>query len=461
MTTELNSAKNSAPEQAAQNQPKNSPTPPFHLESLYEDVPIIFQPSRVAEANSTDVLIAIDTNVLLLPYTLKKDRLPSLQKFYETIKGDDRLFLPARVAREFITHRDRKLAELLKTIADNRSRINTGDTGLPSVLEGISGSEDLAKASSAMAVAKSEYMKALARIEDQVKSWSGDDPVTSIYAKVFDSTNIVSPSDNEESILLDWDRRASSKIPPGYKDRGKADGGIGDFLIWLSLLELGKTHQKDLIFITGDEKADWAVRVNGGGAYPRPELVAEYRKHSGGKNIRLAELHEILEEMEASDSFVRDVETAEAVANNEIRAVKSSQLTIPSAVYSISVPFSSVAEFDLPYGGSEIEFEASGTSFKFQVSEAGVNSVWIYPNPAHVLFKISTGTIGEKIDLTDVEPMSSPVNLVRGQLVVARNLNGHSLVARLVRSNQPQFNDRFKVDFVFNIFRDGIPLLVP
>ena len=46
-------------------------------------------------------------------------------------------------------------------------------------------------------------------------------------------------------------------IPPGYKDAGKEDSGIGDLLIWHTILELGKVHKKSVIFVSGDEKPDW------------------------------------------------------------------------------------------------------------------------------------------------------------------------------------------------------------
>lgn len=87
---------------------------PFRLEGIFEDAAQIFKPNRVRRASSSDVIIAVDTNVLLLPYTIRKDGLPELQAFYEQIRAENRLYLPARAAREFIVHRDRKLAELIK-----------------------------------------------------------------------------------------------------------------------------------------------------------------------------------------------------------------------------------------------------------------------------------------------------------------------------------------------------------
>ena len=43
-------------------------------------------------------------------------------------------------------------------------------------------------------------------------------------------------------------------MPPGYKDGRKEDEGIGDFLIWKSLLKFGEEKKLDLAFVTGEEK---------------------------------------------------------------------------------------------------------------------------------------------------------------------------------------------------------------
>lgn len=168
---------------------------PFKLESSFEDVSQIFKPNKVTKASNKDVLIAVDTNVLLLPYTLRKDGLSTLQKFYQDLRSANRLFLPARVAREFITNRDKKLAELLKALGDVKSRMNIGEKKLSPILDGVDGSEEMATVSQALNAAKKQYTAALEKVEARVQSWSGDDPVTSIYDTVFDGENIISPTD--------------------------------------------------------------------------------------------------------------------------------------------------------------------------------------------------------------------------------------------------------------------------
>ena len=58
-------------------------------------------------------------------------------------------------------------------------------------------------------------------------------------------------------------RRYRDKVPPGYKDASKDDGGIGDFLIWKTLLQLGSKEKKDFVFVTGEQKPDWFNQASG------------------------------------------------------------------------------------------------------------------------------------------------------------------------------------------------------
>lgn len=437
---------------------------PFRLERCFEDASKIFKPNKVALASNQDVLIAVDTNVLLLPYTIRKDGLPTLQQFYQDVRSANRLFLPARVAREFISNRDTKLAELLKMLGDVKSRINIGEKKLSPILDGVEGSDEMATASQALTEAKKQYTAALEKVEARVQSWSGDDPVTSIYNTVFDAANIIVPTDTNADILVEWQKRLIDRVPPGYKDGNKEDTGIGDFLIWKSLLALGASYKKDLIFVTGEEKADWFVRFNNRAAYPRPELVAEYRKYSGGKNIRLVEFHEVLREMEVSQDVVREVESAEIAANNIIRA------SLPFDEWQ-NYPFNlqaraplgsiALADFRMRYGGQNIIFTAGDARFEFSVSEQGKDSLWAYANGIDQLNNIPRGSIGQRIDTTSMIGANNAFSVSKGEMLWVRNVSGYTLIARLIETNYPEPNHPFEVKFVFSIFEPGDTVVVP
>jgi hypothetical protein len=155
--------------------------------------------------------------------------------------------------------------------------------------------------------------------------------VVSIYARVFNKDTVIDLPWNEkakEEYLKEMTWRYQHKVPPGYKDARKEDSGIGDLLIWKSLLSLGEIKKMDLAFVTGEQKADWFVRGDGAPVYPRHELVDEYRRASGGRSLRLMSLYELLEEMKLDDEVVLDVKHAEVQANAAVLLQKTSAPTL-------------------------------------------------------------------------------------------------------------------------------------
>ncbi|MGO7185271.1 PIN domain-containing protein [Rhizobium brockwellii] len=406
---------------------------PLTLENIFEDVGSIFLPNEVGKASSRDVLIAVDTNVLLLPLTIGSDALSKLQAFYERLRAEERLFLPARAAREYISNRDRKFADLLKTLNDMKSRVNQ-DTKLPPILD----TEDYAAAEKVLAKAKSDYIKALARLGETVRSWNGDDPVTKVYAAAFDRNNIISPEQELSQVLLEWKTRRAEQRPPGYKDASKPDTGVGDFLIWKSLLDLAEMKKKDMIFITGDEKADWSVRVDGKGVFPRPELIAEYRKASGGKSIRFANLHDVLREMDVAEEVVSEVEAAEQIANISSWSGAGKRIGASKV-------------FIMDGGKGEFVFDREHVLFDLKSTLGTSDFVWIYPiNDFALTFSKYNGLPGTVVQIGGLARLEKPFPLSVGETLYVRDNYGHTLLARLLSVSH--FSDvNVKIDFEYAI----------
>src|SRR5262249_28047629 len=114
---------------------------------------------------------------------------------------------------------------------------------------------------------------------------------------------------------LKW--RFKYKIPPGYSDAKKPDGGAGDLLIWKTVLKEGKHQQKDFIFVTAEEKPDCWVRNDGATFTPRLELLEEYRAFTGGYTVHIIQLSQLLRLFEVADevlNIVRNVEEANTTA---------------------------------------------------------------------------------------------------------------------------------------------------
>jgi hypothetical protein len=137
---------------------------PFLLEEIYPDPVDVFAPTLVADIAASDALVVMDTNALLLPYKIGKDDLGALRESYKKLAEKKRLFLPARVAREFIKNRDRNVADLMKMMSDQGSRISVSVDTLSPILDGVNGYDDLKKASATLAEGRKAYLKALDRV---------------------------------------------------------------------------------------------------------------------------------------------------------------------------------------------------------------------------------------------------------------------------------------------------------
>jgi hypothetical protein len=122
-------------------------------------------------------------------------------------------------------------------------------------------------------------------------------------------------------------RRFINKIPPGYKDEAKGDQGIGDLLLWLTILEIGSARQTSVIFVSGEEKADWWHRSEHQQLYPRFELVDEFRRASGGHSFHIIKFSRLLELFGASTEVVAEVREEERIAARQV------PLTRPGEIY--------------------------------------------------------------------------------------------------------------------------------
>lgn len=78
-------------------------------------------------------------------------------------------------------------------------------------------------------------------------------------------------------------------VPPGYKDDDKKNkhGGDnnkhGDYIIWRQIIDYAKEEEKNIIFITHDQKEDWWNIVHGKTVGPRIEIRKEFSEKTSQK----------------------------------------------------------------------------------------------------------------------------------------------------------------------------------
>jgi hypothetical protein len=227
-------------------------------------------------------LIALDANVLLNLYRYSDE---TREEFLKILKlFEDKLILPNWAAQEFFSNRldviveqeksyDETLGEIVKL---EKKFANTRQH--PFLSQGL-----LSRLARLFRDVTQELKKRQQRYFDQVH----DDPLLLKLDQIF--RDRILPGFTKERLLelgKEGQPRYSAKIPPGYMDERKSEDGdplrkFGDFILWKELLEHCKEQKRSLIFVTDDQKEDWWQKVKGETLGPRPELIGEFREHSG------------------------------------------------------------------------------------------------------------------------------------------------------------------------------------
>lgn len=256
-------------------------------------------------------IVILDTNVLLLPYTIGKASLEEIIKIYLKLVHDNRLIIPGQVAREFVKNRPIKLCEIYKQLLDKKSKFENIQIGNYPLLEGLEEYKNIAEIEKLVNEKRKEYSKKIDSVLEKIKSWYWNDPVSTSYKDLFQESSIIDLEINENELKTELENRILHSIPPGYKDSSKEDKGIGDFLIWKTILNCGKNLNKDIIFVSGDVKPDWWHRSDNQGIYPRYELVDEFRRISDGKTIHIIEFSSFLKLFNASKEIIDEISNKE------------------------------------------------------------------------------------------------------------------------------------------------------
>jgi hypothetical protein len=311
----------------------------FIKDELFPDPEAIFawKPQALSEIKD-QCLVVLDANVLLLPYTTSNSSLDNIGRVYRNLKGADRLFNPAQVAREYATHRYQKIGELSDSLLNVSSQNIVGSFKDAPLLSSLDSYVQVRKKQREIARAKQDIGRMVNTLAKVVTDWTWNDPVSELYTEVFAGLTIKSKISNNE-LKADLERRITHRIPPGFKDASKDDRGVGDVLIWHTILELGHSRKLSLIFVTGEEKADWWHRAGDRVISPRAELVEEYRLKSDGQTFHILSLSELLDLFEVEQSVVEDVRDQETSIERESELRKASLSHNSDAKYAIERVF--------------------------------------------------------------------------------------------------------------------------
>ncbi|SFO25372.1 hypothetical protein SAMN05421741_13010 [Paenimyroides ummariense] len=280
-----------------------------------------------------DAIFVLDTNSLLAPYSTGNENIEKIRKVYEKLISSNRLFIPQHVVREFAKNRSIRISELYTNIDQLLSSIPTVKSFEYPILGEIDAYKQLKESINNITREIKHYKKHLNSLKSGIIDWNWSDPVTSMYQQTFTDEILIKSSLTEEELIKEYTRRIEDDIPPGNKDKMKEKNAIGDYVIWQSILELGKEKRKDIIFISNDEKNDWLVKGNKQPISTRFELVDEYFRFTGGFNFISITLNSFLEKQgleidivdffNSSDDRSDLIETKKVSTINTLRQIES------------------------------------------------------------------------------------------------------------------------------------------
>lgn len=256
--------------------------------------------------------VVLDTNVLLLPYGAGSNSLKAIIKVYTKLHTEKRLHMPAQVIREFIKNRPTKIADLYKGISDKVSRIEAPDKLSYTILEDLAAFCEINEKINNISLLIKDIKKSNRNLLETIRNWECNDPVSLAYKQELPVSIIKELPFDREKMLSELQHRYNLGIPPGYKDKTKEDYGIGDLLIWKTILLIGSESKKDMIFVSGEEKSDWQHRSDGTAFLPRYELLDEYRRSSGGRALYIIPLSKLLELLNVEETSIEEIKQEEA-----------------------------------------------------------------------------------------------------------------------------------------------------
>jgi hypothetical protein len=279
----------------------------FWLTDLYPDAAALIAHDIVELPEAVkDCIVVLDGNILLWPYDYSTASLKAVEDVYRRLADDKRLIVPGQAVREYYKHRSRKIAAIGQKIEGVISKSNHQIFDKISILEEDKDYKAARKVAVDIQKKGQEIANRFKAINHRLKNDVGADRVSALYRDVLKDCIIELPMDakGRQELLDDAKRRSRLEIAPGFKDDSKADGGIGDLLIWKTLLSVAAERKCHAIFVTDEAKNDWWVRSNGA-YHPRPELIEEYRAHSGGKSLHMMPLSGLLAAFESPTDVVQ------------------------------------------------------------------------------------------------------------------------------------------------------------
>ncbi|EOU1878253.1 PIN domain-containing protein [Clostridium perfringens] len=223
-----------------------------------------------------------DANIFLNLYRYSNETKNQVIDCLEKIS--DRVWIPYQTGKEFFANRVNTILAQEKVYTDlekslsMKDKINSIESIRHTTLD-----EQKEKMIDIIKKCEKEIKNVLEEDKSNYQSLIYDDPNLNKILKVFENKVGEEPSKEEYAKYIKIiDERYKKEIPPGYKDITKSgDEKYGDAINWFEIIEFAREEDKNIIYVTDDQKEDW-VEIRGGKKIgPRKELLDEFFKETG------------------------------------------------------------------------------------------------------------------------------------------------------------------------------------
>jgi rRNA-processing protein FCF1 len=285
---------------------------PYYKHNFFQDPSLVFSlKNKPLEEIKDNCVFVLDTNALFIPYETGQSSFQEISTLLKNLKHQNKLIIPSQVAREFALNRPNRLIGMIQKINDLKSKITSvGFLHYP-ILESNDEFQKAKEILNEISELQNEFKAQLSKISEVIKKWSWDDPVSNLYDELFTKENIIDCGLQQSEIIELQEFRYYHKIPPGYKDGSKDDNGVGDLIIWFTILKLAE-EGNNVVFVSGETKPDWFHRTGNEGIYPRYELVYEFKEKSkSNNNFHIIKFSELIELFNVNTKTVNEVKSIE------------------------------------------------------------------------------------------------------------------------------------------------------
>lgn len=290
----------------------------FIYRRIFPEVKSLFErKEKTIDEIFKNALFVIDTNSLLAPFNIGKENLDQIKSVYEKLINENRLYIPEHVLREFARNRSVKISDLYSEIDKLLSSLPNIKSFQYPILAELTAYEKMESARKNIQDNIKKYKESLNEIKSGITNWNWSDPVTSMYQEIFSEKIIIDLKEKEDDLIKEYEDRINNDIPPGNKDKNKEFNAIGDFLIWKTILELGKKEKKDIIFVSNDEKNDWLLIGNKKSISTKFELVDEFYRHTNGNHFISMTISDFLEKQGLDVEFEITLDDLDSIFGNE------------------------------------------------------------------------------------------------------------------------------------------------